>query len=80
MCQLPFLRRNLTAWPLISLALIALHCNDEQVRDLRASVLGLRVVNVYDVDNKTYLFKMAVPGKEKVVLLLESGVRFHATA
>ncbi|CAM9319563.1 unnamed protein product [Chrysoparadoxa australica] len=49
------------------------------VRDLRSSVLGLRVVNVYDVDQKTYLLKLANPGEEKVMLLLESGVRFHTT-
>eukprot|EP00904_Undaria_pinnatifida_P003756 jgi/Undpi1/13381/HiC_scaffold_8.g03040.m1 len=49
------------------------------VRDLRSSVLGLRVVNVYDLDAKTYLLKLASPGQEKAVLLLESGVRFHTT-
>ena len=33
----------------------------------------------YDVDNKTYLFKMALPERDKVTLLMESGVRFHTT-
>uniref|UniRef100_A0A6U1AHC6 NFACT RNA-binding domain-containing protein n=1 Tax=Rhizochromulina marina TaxID=1034831 RepID=A0A6U1AHC6_9STRA len=50
------------------------------VRDLRGRVLGMRCVNVYDIDSKTYLFKLANPGTEKVVLLLESGVRFHSTS
>jgi len=50
------------------------------VRDLRGRVIGRRVVNVYDIDSKTYLIKLAVPGEsEKVVLLLESGIRFHST-
>ena len=50
------------------------------VRDLRGRVLGMRLVNVYDLDAKTYLFKLALPGQpEKVMLLMESGVRFHTT-
>ncbi|KAG5190531.1 hypothetical protein JKP88DRAFT_352683 [Tribonema minus] len=49
------------------------------VRDLRASSLGLRVINVYDLDSKTFLIKLANPGREKAVLLLESGTRFHTT-
>ena len=51
------------------------------VRDLRVKgVLGMRVVNVYDLDSKTYLIKLATPGvAEKVVLLIESGIRFHST-
>ncbi|KAJ1398003.1 fibronectin-binding protein A N-terminus-domain-containing protein [Ochromonadaceae sp. CCMP2298] len=49
------------------------------VRDLR-SLLGKRVANVYDLNDKTYLFKFAVPGQSaKTLLLLESGVRFHTT-
>ena len=51
------------------------------VRDLRESVLSWRVANVYDLDARTYLVKLAMPGVgEKKVLLLESGVRFHLTA
>jgi len=50
------------------------------VRDLRTKVLGLKVINIYDLDNRTYTFKLAVPGGDKVTLLLESGVRFHTTA
>eukprot|EP01102_Stenamoeba_stenopodia_P015841 TRINITY_DN546_c0_g1_i1.p1 TRINITY_DN546_c0_g1~~TRINITY_DN546_c0_g1_i1.p1 ORF type:complete len:1148 (-),score=396.63 TRINITY_DN546_c0_g1_i1:62-3505(-) len=44
-----------------------------------SSILGLRVANVYDVNPKTYLFKLARPDR-KEFLLMESGVRFHVTA
>ncbi|KAJ8044952.1 Nuclear export mediator factor Nemf [Holothuria leucospilota] len=54
--------------------------------DLRAAVaeiggrlLGLRVVNVYDINNKTYLIRLAGPDV-KEVLLLESGFRVHMTS
>ncbi|CAF1380213.1 unnamed protein product [Rotaria sordida] len=53
--------------------------------DLKASIaavrkrfLGIRVVNVYDVDNKTYLIKFSKPD-DKGVLLIESGIRIHTT-
>lgn len=54
------------------------------VRDLRASILGERVANIFDVDDKTYLFKFSVKDDEtgesdKVILLIESGIRFHTT-
>jgi len=54
------------------------------VRDLRASILGERVANIFDVDDKTYLFKFSVRDDEtgesdKVILLIESGIRFHTT-
>lgn len=39
----------------------------------------MRVAQVYDIDNKTYLIKLQRP-EEKAVLLLESGIRFHTTA
>lgn len=38
----------------------------------------MRLQRVYDIDNKTYLFKFQL-NNEKAVLLLESGVRFHLT-
>uniref|UniRef100_A0A146LJ84 Nuclear export mediator factor NEMF n=1 Tax=Lygus hesperus TaxID=30085 RepID=A0A146LJ84_LYGHE len=41
-------------------------------------VVGMRVTQVYDVDSKTYLFKLH-RGEEKCVLLMESGARFHTT-
>ncbi|CAB4004618.1 nuclear export mediator factor NEMF isoform X1 [Paramuricea clavata] len=40
--------------------------------------LGMRVNNIYDIDNKTYLIRLAKPD-HKVVLLIESGLRFHST-
>eukprot|EP01032_Pedospumella_encystans_P002860 gene2860-3363_t len=50
------------------------------VRDIRANVMGQRLANVYDLSEKCYLFKFAVPGKsEKVTVVVESGVRFHTT-
>lgn len=50
------------------------------MRDLRCNMLGKRVANVYDLSDKCYLLKFAVPGESiKDLLLLESGVRFHTT-
>lgn len=40
--------------------------------------IGMRVNQIYDVDNKTYLIRLN-RYEEKVVLLLESGVRIHTT-
>ncbi|XP_060685267.1 ribosome quality control complex subunit NEMF-like [Hemiscyllium ocellatum] len=42
------------------------------------SLLGMRVNNVYDVDNKTYLIRLQKP-ESKAVLLVESGIRIHTT-
>ncbi|NXQ13901.1 NEMF factor, partial [Peucedramus taeniatus] len=42
------------------------------------SLLGMRVNNVYDVDNKTYLIRLQKP-ECKATLLLESGIRIHLT-
>lgn len=42
-------------------------------------LVGMRVTQVYDVDNKTYLFKLH-RGEEKCVLLMESGARLHTTS
>uniref|UniRef100_A0A663LMJ7 Ribosome quality control complex subunit NEMF n=1 Tax=Athene cunicularia TaxID=194338 RepID=A0A663LMJ7_ATHCN len=42
------------------------------------SLLGMRVNNVYDVDNKTYLIRLQKPDC-KATLLLESGIRIHTT-
>ena len=42
--------------------------------------MGQRVANIYDLSEKCYLFKFAIPGKStKTNLLLESGIRFHTT-
>ncbi|XP_069772502.1 ribosome quality control complex subunit NEMF isoform X2 [Narcine bancroftii] len=52
--------------------------------DIRAIIselqclLGMRVNNVYDVDNKTYLIRLQKP-ESKAVLLVESGIRIHTT-
>jgi predicted ribosome quality control (RQC) complex YloA/Tae2 family protein len=37
------------------------------VRDLRSLLLGQRVANVYNVTDKTYLFKFAIPGSSEKV-------------
>lgn len=39
----------------------------------------MRVNNIYDIDNKTYLLRLQRT-EEKAVLLIESGNRFHTTA
>uniref|UniRef100_A0A8C0GIU4 Ribosome quality control complex subunit NEMF n=2 Tax=Testudinidae TaxID=8487 RepID=A0A8C0GIU4_CHEAB len=41
-------------------------------------LLGMRVNNVYDVDNKTYLIRLQKPDC-KATLLIESGIRIHTT-
>ncbi|XP_042310967.1 nuclear export mediator factor NEMF [Sceloporus undulatus] len=48
------------------------------IAELRQSLLGMRVSNVYDVDNKTYLIRLQKPDV-KATLLLESGIRIHTT-
>uniref|UniRef100_A0A8D0G7Y4 Ribosome quality control complex subunit NEMF n=1 Tax=Sphenodon punctatus TaxID=8508 RepID=A0A8D0G7Y4_SPHPU len=48
------------------------------IAELRSSLLGMRVNNVYDVDNKTYLIRLQKPDC-KATLLLESGIRIHTT-
>ncbi|KAH8312498.1 hypothetical protein KR044_011035, partial [Drosophila immigrans] len=43
-------------------------------------LVGYRVNQIYDIDNKTYLFRLhGGSSTEKVTLLLESGTRFHTT-
>ncbi|KAL4425918.1 hypothetical protein ABPG75_009934 [Micractinium tetrahymenae] len=46
---------------------------------LRQRCLGMRVANVYDINPKTYVLKLARSGEDgdKVLLLIESGARFH---
>jgi len=44
----------------------------------KSDAVGLRVVNVYDIDNKTYLVRVAHADK-KFVILIESGNRIHLT-
>ncbi|XP_019850525.1 PREDICTED: nuclear export mediator factor Nemf-like [Amphimedon queenslandica] len=45
---------------------------------LNRRLTGMRVANIYDVDHKTYLLKLA-RSEEKIVLLVESGCRLHTT-
>ncbi|KAL6623576.1 hypothetical protein ACP70R_033455 [Stipagrostis hirtigluma subsp. patula] len=56
-----------------------------EVKCLRR-LIGMRLANVYDITPKTYLFKLMNSSgitesgeSEKVLLLMESGVRFHTT-
>jgi predicted ribosome quality control (RQC) complex YloA/Tae2 family protein len=50
-----------------------------EMRDLKQLVLGMRVNNIYDIDEKVFLLKFAEPGRDKQLLLIESGVRMHTT-
>uniref|UniRef100_T1PIE3 Fibronectin-binding protein A n=1 Tax=Musca domestica TaxID=7370 RepID=T1PIE3_MUSDO len=43
-------------------------------------LVGLRVNQIYDIDNKTFLIRFQGGGETKKVLLLESGIRFHTTS
>ncbi|KAK3140016.1 hypothetical protein QOZ80_5AG0394140 [Eleusine coracana subsp. coracana] len=56
-----------------------------EVKCLRR-LIGMRLANVYDITPKTYLFKLVNSSgitesgeSEKVLLLMESGARFHTT-
>ncbi|XP_022219389.2 nuclear export mediator factor NEMF homolog [Drosophila obscura] len=43
-------------------------------------LVGLRVNQIYDIDNKTYLIRLQGNGAvQKITLLIESGIRFHTT-
>ena len=46
---------------------------------LQQTIVGYRISNVYDVNAKTYLLKLSKPDA-KCLLLMESGIRVHATA
>ena len=48
-----------------------------QVQELQ-KLIGMRINKIYDIDKKTYLFKLQRT-EEKCVLLLESGSRIHET-
>uniref|UniRef100_A0A1I8IR07 Nuclear export mediator factor NEMF n=1 Tax=Macrostomum lignano TaxID=282301 RepID=A0A1I8IR07_9PLAT len=48
------------------------------VAEISQSCIGLRVSNVYDINNKTYLIRLSKPD-HKVTLLFESGIRLHIT-
>lgn len=48
------------------------------IAEINASCVGMRVNNIYDIDNKTYLIRLQKP-ECKAVLLIESGIRIHCT-
>ncbi|PWU85920.1 putative translation-associated element 2 [Trypanosoma cruzi] len=48
------------------------------VEEMRSELLGLRLLNVYDINPKMFLFKFG-HGENKRTLLLESGIRMHLT-
>ncbi|XP_067470744.1 ribosome quality control complex subunit NEMF-like isoform X2 [Thunnus thynnus] len=48
------------------------------IAEINANYIGMRVNNVYDIDNKTYLIRLQKPDN-KAVLLIESGTRIHST-
>ena len=48
------------------------------VLDIKKNSIGKRVANVYDINGKTYLIKLS-GGKGKGMILIESGIRLHAT-
>ncbi|KND01392.1 uncharacterized protein SPPG_03203 [Spizellomyces punctatus DAOM BR117] len=49
-----------------------------QVAELRLRLVGLRLQNVYDINQRTYLFKFSRPD-HKEIILIESGIRMHST-
>uniref|UniRef100_A0A3B4BG98 Ribosome quality control complex subunit NEMF n=1 Tax=Periophthalmus magnuspinnatus TaxID=409849 RepID=A0A3B4BG98_9GOBI len=48
------------------------------IAEISANYIGMRVYNVYDIDNRTYLIRLQKPDS-KAVLLIESGTRIHST-
>eukprot|EP00892_Ulva_mutabilis_P008831 jgi/Ulvmu1/631/UM010_0001.1 len=52
-----------------------------EVACLHQRIVGMRLANIYDINQKTYLLKCARSGEngEKVLVVLEAGVRFHST-
>lgn len=48
------------------------------VEEMRSHVIGLRLLNVYDLNPKMFLFRFG-HGENKKTVLLENGVRFHLT-
>jgi predicted ribosome quality control (RQC) complex YloA/Tae2 family protein len=48
------------------------------IDEVRASAVGMRLLNVYDLSPRVYLLKFG-QGEKKVYVLFESGVRLHIT-
>jgi len=49
------------------------------ISEIKSNHIGLRVNNVYDVDNRTYLIKLTGTEGAKAMILIESGNRIHST-
>ncbi|OII75343.1 uncharacterized protein cubi_01864 [Cryptosporidium ubiquitum] len=47
------------------------------VHSISKDLKGQKLINIYDINSRTYLFKFG--GEEKKFLLVESGIRFHTT-
>lgn len=45
--------------------------------EMRATLIGMRVINIYDLDAKTFIFKLGRTGAAKRFLVMQSGVRAH---
>jgi predicted ribosome quality control (RQC) complex YloA/Tae2 family protein len=48
------------------------------VEEMRAQLIGLRLLNLYNISNKMFLFKFG-QGENKRSVLLENGIRLHLT-
>ncbi|KAI3387503.1 hypothetical protein SNEBB_003075 [Seison nebaliae] len=49
------------------------------LQDVKKTFQSFRLVNIYDIDQKVYLFKFQMAKQCRSMLLLESGARFHVT-
>jgi len=52
-----------------------------EVACLRKRILGMNLINIFDINTKTYVLKLGTSGDagEKVFVVLESGCRLHTT-
>lgn len=48
------------------------------IKEVSPRLIGMRAANIYDIDKKTYLIKLAKPPNH-AMLLIESGIRVHTT-
>lgn len=48
------------------------------IEEIRSKVIGLRLLNLYDLNPKMFVFRFG-HGENKKAVLLENGVRFHLT-
>ena len=48
------------------------------LQEIRDNLVGHYILNIYDIDSKTYLLKMRKVAS-KQILLIESGARVHPT-